>query len=264
MKKKLLVVLLASILLVSAVACGNEGAGDETSAGDDTSIQVPGTDAAVPGTEAVTNGNGTAETNKTTETQKPSNPDYNEENPTFKDVNKTLYVWYGKATIRTSTNADDDENAIGWPVEGTLLTATGESEKWYRIQYKEQTCYISKTVVGDNAKIAEMTEVNEEIEISGDVNVRTYPSTDGGDLTKRGLLKKGAKVTRVAKGEEWSCILFTVESETETTADGKPKTEEKRYFIFNECIKNDAETTAAETTVATEAATEAATEGATA
>jgi len=81
MKKKLLVVLLASILLVSAVACGNEGAGDETSAGADTSIQVPGTDAAVPGTEAVTNGNGTAETSKTTETQKPSNPDYNEETP---------------------------------------------------------------------------------------------------------------------------------------------------------------------------------------
>ena len=240
MKKKLLVVLLAALLLLTAVACGNDKPGENT--GDESGIQIPlNTGDVIVGTDE--NGN-------TVTTPVETNPpaDISETNPTFTDINKTLYVWYAVVTVRSST-VTTEENGVAWPKEGTTLTATGESANWYRIEYEGETCYIAKSVVGDYAKIQEMTAVdNEEIEISADVNVRTFPSTEGGELTRRGTLTKGTKVTRVAKGDTWSCILYTVVSETETTADGKPVEEVKQYFIFNECIKEaEAEGTAAET-----------------
>lgn len=249
MKKKLLVILFAGLLMVSATACGGGDTEDGTDTGIDTSVVIPvGTgDAAV-----VTDDNGNIITTPIDdETRAPDDDLISEENPTFTDVEKTLYVWVATATIRTETIIDT-ENAVAWPTEGTTLTATGESDNWYRITYEGETRYIAKTVAGDYAAITGMTAVdNEEIEISADVNVRTYPSTEGGDLTIRGGLKKGDKVTRVAKGETWSCILYEVTSETETDAEGNPAKEFKQYFIINECIKS-------ETT--TDAATEATTE----
>lgn len=233
MKKNLLVVLLAALLLVSAVACGDQGTEKETDSGTDTNVETTvnsGEGTNPEGTNEVTN---PVEDN----TSASVGDNVSEENPTFTEVNKTLYVWYAAATIRSSTVLSDD-NAIAWPTEGTTLVANAESTNWYRITYEDKTAYIAKTVVGDYALIQGMTPVdNEEIEISADVNVRTFPSAEGGDKTIRGALKKGTKVTRVAKGENWSCILYTVVSETETTADGKPVEEIKQYFIINDCIK---------------------------
>lgn len=239
MKKKILVVLCAALLVVSAAAC-NGGDGEKET---DTGVQIPvGTGSNV----VVTDTNGEVVTNSEA-TEAPVQDNISEENPTFADTNKTLYVWVANATIRSATKLGDDY-AVDWVTEGTQLTATGESDNWYRITYEDQTRYIAKTVAGDYAAIAGMTAVdNEEIEISADVNVRTYPSTEGGDLTIRGGLTKGTKVTRVAKGETWSCILFTVKSETETTADGKPVESVKQYFIINECIKSEATGTTAAT-----------------
>ena len=234
--KKLLVVLFAALLLVSAAACSQEGQGDETGTGTDTSVQIPvGTGDVVVGTDE--NGN-IVTTPVEDATQAPVQDNISEADPTFTDCDKTLYVWVATATIRSAT-VIGEENGIAWPTEGTTLKCTGESKNWYRVEYEEKTAYIAKTVAGDYAAITGMTEVdNEEIEISADVNVRTFPSTDGGDLTIRGGLQKGTKVTRVAKGETWSCILFAVESESETDAEGKPVVTMKKYFIVNECIKD--------------------------
>lgn len=237
--KKLLVVLFAALLLVSAAACSQEGNGNDTGAGTDTSVQIPvGTGNVIVGTDE--NGN-TVTTPVEDATKAPDN--VSEADPTFTDCDKTLYVWVATATIRSGTVLDE-ENGVAWPTEGTTLKCTGESKNWYRIEHEGETAYIAKTVAGDYAAITGMTEVdNEEIEISADVNVRTFPSTDGGDLTIRGGLKKGTKVTRVAKGDKWSCILFAVESETETDAEGKPVVTMKKYFIVNECIKDATEGT---------------------
>lgn len=240
MKKKLLVILMASLLLVSAAACNNESGDKENES--DTNIQIPvGT--GDNDTGVVTDENGEPVTD-TDETSPSVGDNISESDPTFTDCQKTLYVWTAVATVRTATVIEDG-NAIAWPTEGTTLTATGESANWYRIDYEGKTCYIAKTVAGDYALIQGMTAVdNEEIEISADVNVRTFPSAEGGDKTIRGTLSKGTKVTRVAKGETWSCILYTVKSETETTADGQPVETVKQYFIINDCIKSaDAETT---------------------
>ncbi len=243
--KKLLVVLFAALLLVSAAACSQEGNGDDTGAGTDTSVQIPVGTGDV-GTGVVTDENGNTVTTPVEDaTQAPVQDNISETDPTFTDCDKTLYVWVATATIRSATVLGEG-NGIAWPTEGTTLKCTGESKNWYRIQYEEETAYIAKTVAGDYAAITGMTTVdNEEIEISGDVNVRTYPSTEGGDLTIRGTLTKGTKVTRVAKGDTWSCILFKVVSETETDAEGKPVEEVKQYFIVNEFIKDAAEGTEA-------------------
>ncbi|MBE6584959.1 MAG: hypothetical protein E7645_00360 [Ruminococcaceae bacterium] len=240
MKKKLLIVLCAALLVVSAAACSGGSESESTNEG----VQIP---VGTGNENVVTDTNGEIVTIVPDATDAPGEDNISEENPTFTDINKTLYVWVANATIRTETKLGEDY-AVAWTTEGTQLTATGESEKWYRITYEGETRYIAKTVAGDYALIAGMTPVdNEEIEISADVNVRTFPSTDGGDLTIRGGLTKGTKVTRVAKGETWSCILFTVKSETETTADGKPVETVKQYFIINECIKSEATGTTAAT-----------------
>lgn len=241
--KKLLIVLFAGLLLVSAVACSGSGDGEETGSSTDTNIVIP--NGTGDNTDIVTDAEGNVVTDPVEDsTQAPPQDNISETNPTFTDCDKTLYVWVATATIRSATVLGE-ENGIAWPTEGTTLKCTGESQNWYRIEYEDKTAYIAKTVAGDYAAITGMTTVdNEEIEISADVNVRTYPSTEGGDLTLRGTLTKGTKVTRVAKGENWSCILFTVVSETETDAEGNPAEEIKQYFIVNECIKDSASTEA--------------------
>ncbi len=242
MKKTLLVVLLAGLLMISATACGGGSSEEGTGTGNDTNVMIPvGTGDVVVDTDEEGN---IVPPPVEDNTQAPEDDNISETNPTFTDVEKTLFVWVATATIRTET-VIDTENAVAWPTEGTTLTATGESDNWYRITYEGETRYIAKTVAGDYAAITGMTTVdNEEIEISADVNVRTYPSTEGGDLTIRGGLKKGAKVTRVAKGETWSCILYEVTSETETDAEGNPAKEFKQYFIINECIASETATEA--------------------
>ena len=241
--KKLLIVLFAGLLLVSAVACTDPGSGDDTGNGTDTSIVIP--NGTGDNTGIVTDDNGNVVTNPVEDNTQAPEDNISEADPTFTDCDKTLYIWVATATIRSAT-VIGEENGVAWPTEGTTLKCTGESKNWYRIEYEGETAYIAKTVAGDYAAITGMTSVdNEEIEISADVNVRTYPSTEGGNLTIRGALKKGTKVTRVAKGENWSCILFSVESESETDAEGKPAVEVKQYFIVNECIKDATEGTQA-------------------
>ncbi len=255
MKKKLLVLTLAAVLLMSAAACGDGSDENETGTGTP-SIPV-GTGEADLGTDA--NGDPVTNAPETT-TPAPDVDNVTEENPTFTETNKKVYIWYGSAFIRSATKLVDG-NQIGSFSEGDIVTVTGESENWYRIKYEDKDAYIAKSVAGDYDVIENMTAVdNEEIEVTADsLRVRSYPSTDGGDNTVRGSLVKGDKVTRVAKGETWSCILYTVESETETTADGNPVKEVKKYFVHNDYIKGP-ETAATE--APSEAPTEAATEAA--
>ncbi len=232
MNKKLLALLLAGLLVASVTACtGGDDPKDTTDSGSvnpEDSYIVVGTDDA---------GNDITEI----PTQEPSDPgfDPSETNPTFVDVSKKVVVFAGVATVRTSTVLEA-ENAVGWPSEGKILDVTGESDNWYRINYtvdgETKTCYIAKTVAADAAALDGYTDVEEEVEINVEaVNVRSYPST-ASDLSIRGSLKKGTKVTRVAVGEKWSRILFEVVSETETDAEGNAKVEIKEYYVSNDCL----------------------------
>ena len=248
MNKKLLVLLTAALLLVSATACnsnpGNTDTSGDTAENTKDSYIVVGTDEF-----------GSDVTAQTPNTQEPeeSQFDPSEQNPTFVDVSKKVVVFTAVATVRTSTVLAEN-NAVGWPQEGRVLDVTGESENWYRIMYdvngEAQECYIAKTVAADASVLDAFTPCEEEeVEISeAAVNVRSYPST-ASDNSIRGSLAKGTKVIRVAVSEKWSRIKFEVTSETETDAEGKPVMEVKEYYISNDCL--------VAPTTATEAPTEA-------
>ena len=235
MNKKLLVLLTAALLLVSATACargsGTSNITEDSAADSKDAYIVVGTDEF--GNDVTQNGNTTLEPEET-------QFDPSEEAPTFVDVSKKVVVFTAVATVRTSTVLADN-NSVGWPQEGKILDVTGESENWYRINYNVngdmQTCYIAKTVAADASVLDAFTPCEEEeVEISeGAVNVRSYPSTASSNSI-RGSLKKGEKVIRVAVSEKWSRIKYEVVSETETDAEGKPVVTVKEYYISNDCI----------------------------
>jgi hypothetical protein len=232
MNKKLLTLLLAGLLVASMAACTPNKPNDDTT----DSGNTPEDSYIVIGTDE--NGNDVTEIPSQEPETDPFDP--SETNPTFVDVTKKVVVFAGVATVRTSTVLADN-NAVGWPSEGKLLDVTGESENWYRITYsvdgEDKECYIAKTVAADASALDGYTDVEEEVEIIVDaVNVRSYPST-ASNLSVRGSLKKGAKVTRVAVSEKWSRIFFEVVSETETDAEGNAKVEIKQYYVSNDCLK---------------------------
>ena len=231
--KKLFALLLAGLLVASFTACKNNPANTDESSNTDSN----GTgDYIVIGTD--NEGNPVTEPNNpSTETEY----DPSEANPTFTDVTMKVVVFASVATVRTSTVLADN-NAVGWPSEGRVLDVTGESENWYRIEYpingETQICYIAKSVAADAAVLENFTACEEEeVEIIVDaVNVRSYPSS-ASNLSIRGSLKKGAKVTRVAVSENWSRIIYEVVSETETDAEGNAVVEIKQYYVSNDCIQ---------------------------
>lgn len=246
MNKKLLAILTAALLLLSATACnGNSNEGTTTGS---TDTKDPEGSYIVVGTDE----QGNPVTSVTPNTQEPDTEgfDPSEEDPQFTDVTMKVVVISSVATVRTSTQIVDN-NAVGWPAEGKQLDVTGESANWYRITYnvsgEDQVCYIAKTVAADAAVLDGFTDLEnqEEVEIAVDaVNVRSYPSTDS-NLSIRGSLKLGDKVVRVAVNDKWSRILYEVTSETETDESGNPKKEIKQYYVSNDCLKTTTETTAA-------------------
>ena len=239
MNKKLIALLLAGLLVASVTACTKPGPGNETT----DSGNNPEDSYIVIGTDE--NGNDVTEIQNPEPETDPFDP--SETNPTFVDVTKKVVVFASVATVRTSTVLADN-NAVGWPSEGKILDVTGESDNWYRVTYsvdgENKDCYIAKTVAADVAATEGFTDVEEEVEITVEaVNVRSYPST-ASELSIRGSLKKGTKVTRVAVGEKWSRIFFEVVSETETDAEGNAKVEIKQYYVSNDCLKVVENTTA--------------------
>lgn len=245
MNKKLLALLLAGLLVASVTACTKPGTGDDTT----DSGNTPEDSYIVIGTDE--NGNDVTDIPTQEPVTDPFDP--SETDPTFVDVTKKVVVFTYTATVRSSTVIAEN-NSVGWASEGKILDVTGESENWYRITYpvdgEDKECYIAKTVAADASALEGYTDVEEEVEITVEaVNVRSYPST-ASNLSVRGSLKKGTKVTRVAVSEKWSRIFFEVVSETETDAEGNAKVEIKQYYVSNDCLKVVEDTTTEATTEA--------------
>jgi uncharacterized protein YgiM (DUF1202 family) len=251
MKKSLIVLFAAILLASSATACSRGGTGSEESGtGTGTSTVNPfPSSSTVSGSDTTYEPVTSASQNTPASTTQASS--ISEPNATFTAISKQLYVFTAVATVRTDT-VISDTTGCGWPSEGTVLEATGESTNWYRINYGGKTCYIAKSVVFDYSVIQAFTEVNETVTISDNVNVRSVPSS-ANSTSIRGVLKKGATVTRVGVSANWSCILYEVVSETETDASGAAKTEVKRYYISNDCIATSETSTQAPDTASTEA-----------
>ena len=244
MKKNLLTILIAGLLLLTVTACKK----DPDKNNDDTND-----------TGDTTGSFMVVETGTGTETETKGDP--SEENPTFVPSNVTeIVIVSNAANIRSATDINDETNIVASPSEGTTYTITGESENWYSITYKDQTCYIAKTVAADAALLSTFTAIEggEDVEvINGPVFIRSYPSADY-DYAKRNVLETGTKLTRVAVGETWSQIKFEVTSETETNADGSAVTEVKYYYINSKYLQAVEADTEATTQAVTEEVTTAA------
>jgi len=133
MKKHLLIILAAGLLLLSATACNKDKDNDKDT--DD-----------IPDSAETTGSYFVVETDTNGEVITSSDPagdfDPSEENPTFTDTTMEIVIISYTAQVRTSTQLKGD-NTVAWPSEGTTYTVTGVSENWYRVKYQEQDCYIS-------------------------------------------------------------------------------------------------------------------------
>lgn len=240
MNKKVLAVLVATLALLSAVGCSSSDADEETGSGSESQTTYnnglfdpsAGTtdDTASPATPIVTPG--------ATSTSGITNPGYNtpeedetlEQDPVFTECSLTLRVIARKAAIRSNTVIASSTYAA-YAVEGDTLKAIGESKMWYKIQYGEKTYYISKNVVCDADLYAGFTDVNETVEISANVYVRSMPQAAKDTYSLRGTLTKGTKVTRTGVSSTgWSRIKYTIVDEK------TGENIEKEYYISSDCI----------------------------
>lgn len=214
MNKKMLAILIAGLTLLSVSLAGcSKDADDETGTETGTGSEITtGTASDVVTNTPYESGNqddpGTSPSEVVTSA--PKEDETLEEDPTFTDVDKQVYVYKAQINIRSKTNLGES-SICGYAAEGDLLTVTGESQKWYRIKYGEQTCYISKSVACDKALIDAFTAVdNETATISGNVYVRTAPLSDT-DSTKdndQTILKKGETVTLTGVTDKWARISY--------------------------------------------------------
>ena len=230
MKKNLLTILLAGLLLLTATAC-NKDPQDPADTNDTASEETTGSYIVVQ------TGTGEADTKPVepdTDAETEA-PDPSEENPTFTDSSAEIIIVSNAAAIRSATQLKED-NIVAWPSEGKTYTVTGESTNWYRIDYEGATCYIAKTVAGNTDVLATFTAIEggKQIEITADyLNVRSYPSADfSAEISVRASLKKGTIVTCVAENDSWCRIKFEVKATDGTV------TEVKEYYVSKKYVKD--------------------------
>ena len=230
MKKNILIVLFAGLLLLSAAACAPINTPSTDTRETNTAYDpFPGTQESVPTTPSETGTSAYVEP-----ATDPVGDNVSEPNAKFADVSKKVIVITAVATVRSDTVIATN-NGVGWPKEGTEFDITGESVNWYRLTYAGKTAYISKSVVCDASVLEGFTSVNDTVEISDNVNVRSVPSAASPNSI-RGVLMKGTKVARIGVSDKWSIILYEVVSETETDITGQRVKEMKHYYVSNDCL----------------------------
>ena len=161
-----------------------------------------------------------------------SNIDISETNPDVKETDvKKIYVFAAQATIRSNTVVEDDSYE-STAKKGDILDVTGESANWYQISYKGKTCYIAKTVAGDNAVLEGFTAVTEKtVTATTNAKLRSYPTTEfnesKNDRTYVDTVKAGATLTLVATSADgkWSRVEFKIDNVV------------GEYYISSDCIE---------------------------
>ena len=161
-----------------------------------------------------------------------SNTDISETNPDVKETEvKKIYVFAAQATIRSNTVVEDDSYE-STAKKGDILDVTGASDNWYQISYKNKTCYIAKTVAGDNAVLEGFTAVTEKtVTVTTNAKLRSYPTTafneSKNDRTYVETVKAGATMTLVATSADgkWSRVEFKIDDVV------------GEYYISSDCIK---------------------------
>lgn len=250
MKKNLLIILAAGLILLSATACNKDNEEDTETKGTTDNAETTSSYLVV---ETDTNGE------VITSDDPKEDFDPSEEAPVFVDTTMEIVIISYTAQVRTSTQIVSN-NTVAWPSEGTTYTVTGVSDNWYRVNYNDQTCYIAKTVAADAALLDTFTTIEggEMVEVvdAETLNVRSYPSADSVNSI-RGQIRRGDQVKRLAFNDTWSLIEVELPSEKpeETNADGTPLKVTKRVYVNSKYLSAiTEETTEADTDATTEAA----------
>ncbi len=186
--KKLFLLLLALLMVVSLFACG------ETPA--DTTTEPP---------------ESTPETTVPPETT--STPESSAEDLLFTAVNETVYV-YGTGTLNIRESYSADSKKVGEMKEGEQVTRTGYNEEWSRILYKDgKICYASSKYLTTAAPM-EFEDKSDTLYIGVDSQkIYLKPSVNADALPD--YLGYGAEVTRTGvsktadeSGKSWSKLLY--------------------------------------------------------
>ena len=161
-----------------------------------------------------------------------SNTDISETNPEVKETEvKKIYVFAAQAAIRNNTVIEEDSYE-STAKKSDILDVTGESANWYQISFNGKTCYIAKTVAGDNAVLEGFTAVTEKtVTVTTNAKLRSYPTTafneSKNDRTYVETVKAGATLTLVATSADgkWSRVEFKIDDVV------------GEYYISSDCIK---------------------------
>lgn len=210
--KKLLLISLVLIMVLSLVAC--KGNGDTTDS--DTKTEPPqstdsqGTETA-PSTSDTPTDTEPPATDTTPAVTTPSTTAPDPSDTAFLDVRETVYVW-GTSALNIRESYSTDSKIVGEMKEGESVTRTGYNEKWSRISYYGKTCYASSAYLTTAAPL-EYTSKTEKVYVTAEqLNLRAKASPNAEIVIS---LKKGDEIERTGvsktkdeNGNEWSRLLF--------------------------------------------------------
>ncbi len=251
MKKSLLVLLLAGLLLVSVTACGS---GEEKESVSESSSITETTPDDASESESESDTADSASESETTENGN-SGSEIDQTEADFKDISMNIIVYKAQATVRTSPSMG--ENYAMTAYRGDIFAVTGESTHWYRISFKAQesatepsTFYIAKGVAGNTAVVDAFVDGTPVTMVTtGNLNLRTFPSAEDDSTltTSKVSLPEGTRVVCVAEKDGWTKIYY------QNVKDGDEK--EETYYVSSHYLK--AVDTEADSETSTQAADEA-------
>lgn len=204
--KKLFLITLALLLVLSLVACDN---GAETS-DNDTTTEAPET----TNPEETTPEDTQTTEPETTETTEPESTESTEpifDPSVFVEVRETVYV-YGTDELNVRASYSTDSEKVGTMKEGESVVRTGYNEKWSRISYFGETRYASSEYLTTTAPFTYTNKTETVYVTTASLNLRVKPYADA---TISYTLTQGTAITRTGEsttadeeGNYWSRLLY--------------------------------------------------------
>jgi len=210
--KKLLMIALAILLVLSLAACGDE---KETTGDSDTDTPVEST---TDPDETTTEPDETTTEPESTETTEPESAETTTEAPSvdstaFIEVRETVYVFDTDIlNIRTSCSVDSEK--VGEMKEGESVVRTGYNAEWSRILYNGEVRYASSEYLTTTAPLeftnkietvyVAVTQLNLRAKPSASENAKIVVTLDFGAELER----TGVSTTKDENGDEWSRLLY--------------------------------------------------------
>lgn len=152
---------------------------------------------------------------------------------TFTDVNETVTA-KDVSNLRSTPSTGDEGNVVGQLKNGETLTRTGRNDDtgWSRLNYNGQIVYAvsaylttdlsyttptapvnSNRVSTQDGRVIVFTDCDDYITPKDVINLRTEPSTSGGESTVRTQVRNGTNLHRTGDSGEsgWSRVEYNGE-----------------------------------------------------